>query len=328
MFELKLPRVKLCQLPTNLEFARNLSEKLGNVNIYFKRDDNTGLTIGGNKGRKLEFLLADAINKGADVVITTGGVQSNHSRMTCGACRKLGLDIILVLKGKEPSVFQGNILLEKLMNADIRFVDVPSYKEIDIYVEGLMDELRAKGKKPYYIPVGGSVGLGACGYADGTLELFMQADKENLKIDYIVSAIGSGGTSAGIEVGNLIAKKDCTIVGISVDAEKAVFKQDIARIANDCATLLKTDIKLSPEDIIVFDDYIGEAGYGKPSHLGIEAIKLVAETEGIILDPVYSGKAMAGLIDLAKKGYFKKGANVVFIHTGGTPALYDMLVNY
>ena len=156
----------------------------------------------------------------------------------------------------------------------------------------------------------------------------MQADKENLKIDYIVSAIGSGGTSAGIEVGNLIAKKDCTIVGISVDAEKAVFKQDIARIANDCATLLKTDIKLSPEDIIVFDDYIGEAGYGKPSRLGIEAIKLVAETEGIILDPVYSGKAMAGLIDLAKKGYFKKGANVVFIHTGGTPALYDMLVNY
>lgn len=325
MMDLSLPRIKLCQLPTNLEPASNLSEKLGNVNIYIKRDDNTGLAIGGNKGRKLEFLLADAVKNGADVVITTGSVQSNHTRMTCAACKKLSLDVILVLKGKKPSSFQGNLLLEKLMNADIRFVDALSYDDINTTVNYIMSELKAEGKQPYFIPVGGSVGLGACGYVDGALELFEQADKQNLRIDYIVNAVGSGGTSAGLEVGVRIAKKASKIVGISVDAEKSVFKQDIARIAQDCAALLKANIEILPEDIIVFDEYIGEDGYGKPSRQGIDAIKLVAETEGIILDPVYSGKAMAGLIDLAKKGYFEKESNIVFMHTGGTPALFDML---
>ncbi|NLU10564.1 MAG: D-cysteine desulfhydrase family protein [Tepidanaerobacter acetatoxydans] len=327
MISLNMPRIKLCQLPTDLEPASNLSEKLENVTIYFKRDDNTGLAMGGNKGRKLEFLLADAIKKEADVIITTGSIQSNHTRMTCAACRKLGLDVILVLKGKKPLSFQGNLLLEKLMNADIRFVDALSYDDIGITVNYIMSELKAEGKKPYFIPVGGSVGLGACGYVDCALELFNQADKQNLRIDYIVNAVGSGGTSAGLEVGVRLAKKNSKIVGISVDAEKTVFKQDISRIAQDCASLLEADLKILPEDITVFDEYIGEDGYGKPSRQGIEAIKLVAETEGIILDPVYSGKAMAGLIDLVKKGFFEKGSNIVFIHTGGTPALFDMLVN-
>lgn len=327
MISLNMPRIKLCQLPTDLESASNLSEKLENVTVYFKRDDNTGLAMGGNKGRKLEFLLADAIKKEADVIITTGSIQSNHTRMTCAACRKLGLDVILVLKGKKPLSFQGNLLLEKLMNADIRFVDALSYDDIGITVNYIMSELKAEGKKPYFIPVGGSVGLGACGYVDCALELFNQADKQNLRIDYIVNAVGSGGTSAGLEVGVRLAKKNSKIVGISVDAEKTVFKQDISRIAQDCASLLEADLKILPEDITVFDEYIGEDGYGKPSRQGIEAIKLVAETEGIILDPVYSGKAMAGLIDLVKKGFFEKGSNIVFIHTGGTPALFDMLVN-
>ena len=327
MINLKLPRIKLCQLPTDLEPASILSEKLGNVNIYFKRDDNTGLAMGGNKGRKLEFLLADAVKNGSDVIITTGSIQSNHARMTCAACKKLGIDVILVLKGKKPSSFQGNLLLEKLMNADIRFVDALNYADINITVNYIMGELKAEGKKPYFIPVGGSVGLGACGYVDGALELFQQADKQALRIDYIVNAVGSGGTSAGFEVGVRLAKKNSRIVGISVDAEKSVFKQDIARIAQDCASLLKVDLNILPEDVIVFDKYIGEEGYGKPSRQGIEAIKLVAETEGIILDPVYSGKAMAGLIDLVKKGYFKDGSNIVFLHTGGTPALFDMLVD-
>jgi D-cysteine desulfhydrase family pyridoxal phosphate-dependent enzyme len=323
---LKLPRIKLCQLPTGLEPAPNLSKKLG-INIYFKRDDNTGLAIGGNKGRKLEFLLADAVEKGADVIITTGGVQSNHTRMTCAACRKLGLEVILILKGKRPATFQGNLLLERLMDADIRFIDVPSYDEINSAVDELIDKLKSEDKRPYYIPVGGSVGLGACGYVDGAFELFKQADMQDMDIDYIVNAVGSGGTSAGLEVGVRLAKKDSKIIGISVDEEKSVFKQDIARIAQDCADILKIDLSILPQDIIVFDDYIGEHGYGKPSRKGIEAIKLVAQTEGIILDPVYSGKAMAGLIDLVKKGYFEEGSNIVFMHTGGTPALFDMLVD-
>lgn len=326
MTGLNLPRVKLCQLPTDLDPASNLSKKLGDVNIYFKRDDNTGLAIGGNKGRKLEFLLANALKKEADVIITTGSIQSNHTRMTCAACRKLGLDVILMLKGKKPAQFQGNLLLEKLMNADMRFFDVSSYNEIGAEADRLMEELRAKGKNPYFIPVGGSIGLGACGYVDCALELFSQADSQNLRIDYIVNAVGSGGTSAGLEVGVRLAKRDAKVVGISVDSEKSVFKQDISRIAQDSISLLGADLEILPDDITVFDEYIGESGYGKPSRQGVEAIKFTAETEGIILDPVYSGKAMAGLIDLVKKGFFKKGSNIIFIHTGGTPALFDMLV--
>ncbi|MCG0276693.1 MAG: D-cysteine desulfhydrase family protein [Thermosediminibacteraceae bacterium] len=319
-----LPRFCFTPNATPLEFAPMLSKKLG-IKLYIKRDDKTGLVTGGNKSRKLEFLMADAVNKNADVVLTTGSLQSNHAMLTCAAANKLGLKSVLVLKGKEPTQFQGNLLLERLLGAEIHFVDAKEYGEVYKLMEEMMADLRGKGKNPYFIPVGGSTPLGAVGYVAAAEELFKQADEMGLKVDYIVNAVGSGGTSAGLEVGVRLFERAARVVGISVDSEKQVFQEQIAEIAKECAKLIGKPISIEPEDVIVFDEYIGEAGYGKPSKAGNSAIELVASCEGIILDPVYSGKAMAGLIDLARQGYFHPGSTVVFFHTGGIPAIFDLL---
>ncbi|TYP49229.1 1-aminocyclopropane-1-carboxylate deaminase/D-cysteine desulfhydrase [Thermosediminibacter litoriperuensis] len=319
-----LPRFCFTEHATPLEYAPRLSEKLG-IKLYIKRDDKTGLVTGGNKVRKLEFLMADAVKKGADVVLTTGSLQSNHAMLTCAAANKLGLEPVLVLKGKEPARLQGNLLLEKLLGVRVHFVDAEEYREVYDFMEEMMADLQAKGRNPYFIPVGGSTPLGAVGYVAAAEELFQQAGEMGLNVDYIVNAVGSGGTSAGLEVGVRLFNKSTRVVGISVDAEKSVFQQEIARIAAGCASLIAKSLDIKPEDVIVIDEYIGEAGYGKPSRAGNSAIELVAACEGIILDPVYSGKAMGGLIDLARQGYFNPGSTVVFFHTGGIPAIFDLL---
>lgn len=324
MFE-NYPKANLAFLPTPLEKIERFSSEVGDINIYMKRDDNTGLAMGGNKARKLEFLMGDAKSKGADTVLTTGGPQSNHARMTAAAARRLGMEPILVLKGREPAVRQGNLLLDDLLGADVRFVDTKDYGEIHGKMGEIASQLESRGRKPYIIPLGGSTPLGALGYVEAFLEIMNQADEMGIKVDYIVNAVGSGGTHAGLLVGAYLSGKDVEIVGISVDAEKGVFQNDIARIATECSRLLNNDREFKPEDIIVFDEYVGE-GYGIVNNETVEAITLMARTEGIILGPVYTGKAMSGLIDLIKKGYFKQGSNVVFIHTGGTPALFDKLV--
>lgn len=323
----KFKRVKLASLPTELEEANRFSGSVrSDLNIYIKRDDNTGLALGGNKARKLEYLMADALEKGADVVLTTGGPQSNHARMTAAAAAKLGIKAVLVLRGKNSSPHQGNLLLDDLLGAELIFVDTDDYEDVYREMDRISDELAREGKTPYIIPVGGSTPLGALGYVNAFEEMIAQAEKEGIKVDYVVNAVGSGGTHAGLLVGSKLFHYDVEVIGISSREEREYFAKEISRIAGECSRLLGKDYEFPPEEIVVFDEYTGP-GYGIPEERTLSAIKLLARTEGIILDPVYTGKAMAGLIDLARKNYFKPNSTVVFFHTGGAPANFEILVN-
>jgi L-cysteate sulfo-lyase len=317
----KLPRVRLARLPTPLEEMPRLSDVLGGPKLWIKRDDLTGIAFGGNKERKTEFVMADAIQKGADVIITTGAPQSNHARVTAAAARKLGLKVLLLLRGKEPEEYDGNLLLDNLLGADIRFVQVDRQQTLQA-MEKVAEELKREGHKPYIVPTGASYPTGAVGYVNAMLELITQAEAVNLKIDYIVHASGSGGTQAGLVLANKVLNSKIKILGVCVAPDTAPWlTEKIVSIAKSMATLLDLRKTVTLEDVVLLGDYAGEA-YGVLTSEAVEAIRLVAQTEGILLDPVYTSKAMAGLIDLVRRGRFQKDDNVVFIHTGGTPALF------
>lgn len=318
------PKVSLGCFPTPFYKMENLSTKL-DMSIYVKRDDLSGLAAGGNKIRKLEYVLADALDQKCDTVITTGQAQSNHAMLTAVASRKVGLEPILVLKKRGVTGIKGNMLLNKIVDADVRFVDSDHYEDVYQEMDCLAEELTQKGQKPYLIPVGASVPLGCLGYVAGAIELFSQADQMGIKIDHIVCASGSGGTQAGLIVGTKIRNKDTKIIGILTSPEQD-FDELVYSLALDTCTLLETDLKLSKEDIIL-KEYIGP-GYGLPSAEGTSAIKLVAGTEGFLLDPVYTGKAFGGLLSLIREGYFKRYETIVFIHTGGLPALFAVEADY
>ena len=298
----------------------NLSKVLGGPSLFVKRDDMTDLAFGGNKARKLEFLFADAKNKGADVLIATGAVQSNCACMVASAARRLGMKPVLVLVGKEPDVYDGNLLLDKLLSAEIKFVDDygPTVQDT---LNSLADEFREKGHKPYIIPVGASTPLTVPGYALAMEELVNQFNQIGENLDSIVCACGTGGTQAGLILGAKLLDVTAKILGVNVFASKADASKQIAQLVNSSAELLDVDLSVAAEEVTVFDEYIKE-GYGVLNNAVTEAIKFVAETEGIFLDPVYTGKAMVALIDLINKGYFKEDDNVVFFHTGGLPALF------
>ena len=296
-----------------------LSKVLGGPSLFVKRDDMTDLAFGGNKARKLEFLFADAKNKGADVVISTGAVQSNCACMVAAAARRLGMKPVLVLVGKEPDVYDGNLLLDKLLSAEIHFLEDYGPHGED-FMNRLADEFRKKGHKPYVIPAGASIPSTVPGYALAMEELVNQFREIGETIDYVVCACGTGGTQAGLLFGVKLLDVTAKILGASVFACKVDAYRTIAQLVNGSAELLDVDLSVTAEEVAVFDEYIKE-GYGVLNKEVTEAIKLVAETEGIFLDPVYTGKAMVMLIDLIKKGYFKKDDNVVFFHTGGLPAL-------
>jgi len=315
----KLPRVKLVNLPTPLEEMPRLTKLLNSPRLWIKRDDCTGLAFGGNKERKTEFVMADALNKKADVVITTGGIQSNHVRATAAAARKLGLKPVLVLRGEEPKSYDGNLLLDYLLGAELRFVSV-DWHEIDPVLLDIAKELQKEGHVPYVIPSGASYSVGAVAYVNAMLELLTQARDANLKIDYIVHAAGSGGTQAGLILANKALKSRIRVLGICVEPEGDWLAKKTVEIANEDAKLLDFRVTVKPSDVALIEDYTGK--YGVLTSEILEAIKLVAQTEGILLDPVYTGKAMAGLIDMIKKKRFKKDENVVFIHTGGSPVLF------
>lgn len=331
----KFRRVNLAHLPTPLESMRVLSYELKGPTLYIKRDDQTGLAFGGNKARKLEFIIADAFMKKTDVIITWAGVQSNWCRQTAAAARMFRIKPILVLfKGPEfPSAYDGNLLLDFIINADIRVIESEAGKiieeeEVAAIINNIAEDERQKGNNPYVVPVGGSrVGgsmiepLGSISYTKAFLEIYKEAKKRKIKIDYIVLATGSGGTQAGLVVGAKALGTDIKIIGISVSREKGAVQEYVSEIANDTSKALGLRMTISPEEVLVFDDYIGD-GYGILNQETADAIRLIGETEGIILDPVYTGKAMAGLVDLIKRGYLTKGDVVVFIHTGGTPALF------
>ena len=331
----KFRRVSLAHLPTPFERMRILSYEMKGPTLYIKRDDQTGLAFGGNKARKLEFIIADAFLKKADVIITWAGVQSNWCRQTAAAARMFRIKPILILfKGPDtPASYDGNLLLDFVLDADIRVIEAEERKiieeeEVAEIINRVAEEEREKGHNPYIAPVGGSlVGgsmtepLGAISYTKAFLEIYQEAKKRKVKIDYIILATGSGSTQAGLVVGAKALGTDTKIIGISVSRDKSPMQQYVSTIANDTSRALGLNMTVSPEEVIVFDDYIGEE-YGILNQETADAIRLVAETEGIILDPVYTGKAMAGLIDLTRKGYFTKGDVVVFLHTGGTPALF------
>jgi len=318
--QIRARKLSFAGFPTPLQKMPRLSRVLGGPRLFVKRDDVTDLAFGGNKARKLEFLFADAKNKGADLVISMGAVQSNCACMVAVAARRLGMKPVLVLVGKEPDVYDGNLLLDKLLSAEIKFVEGYG-PHVEDLMNSLAEEFRTKGHKPYIIPVGASVPLTVSGYALAMEELVNQFREIEETIDYVVCACGTGGTQAGLIFGAKLLDVTAKILGASVFASRADASKTIAQLVNGSAELLDVDLSIVPEEVSVFDEYIKE-GYGVLNNEVTEALKLVAETEGIFLDPVYTGKAMVALIDLIKKGYFKKDDNVVFFHTGGLPALF------
>ncbi|MGC1123128.1 MAG: D-cysteine desulfhydrase family protein [Candidatus Methanofastidiosia archaeon] len=320
-----VPRILLGRLPTPLEKMGNLSRVLTIPELYMKRDDLTGIGYGGNKIRKLEYLLADALSKKADTVITTGGVQSNFTRAATACCVKLGLKTILVLIGDEPEEYRGNLLLEKLMGAEIHFVSADSMDEgarkADALMETLAENLKAEGHTSYIMPVGGSTPVGITGFVRGFLELTEQMDALDISPQYIIVATGSGGTQAGLLVGKILKEVTTRIVGIRVGKMFEPFSEMILGKARETAQVLGVNKSIGEKDVVCYSDFIGE-GYDIPTREANEAIRLVARTEAVFLDPVYTGKAMAGLLGLVERGEISRDDTIVFWHTGGDPALF------
>ncbi len=310
------PRIPLAVLPTPIQKLENISRILG-TNVYIKRDDMTGIGLGGNKVRKLEFLLADAKNKGAEIVFTTGGAQSNHAMLTAACCKKLGLTPILILKKRGVTDRKGNILLEYLMNTDVRFLDTSD--SADVYRE--MDRVGQESGKIYYkIPTGGSNALGALGYVNCVKEISEQTD---IKFDYICCAEGSGGTHAGVAMGAKLFMPDTKVIGMMVDTDP--FEEITTNIMKGLAELLELDFVPTVDDVHLVD-VCGE-GYAIASPEGNAAIRMMAENEGLFLDPVYTGKAFGGLIKMAREGKFGPDDNILYLYSGGAGGLFAIDVN-
>lgn len=319
--KLDLPRLRLAQVPTPLQPAPRLAAALGCAALLFKRDDLTGLGLGGNKARKLELLLAEALQQQADVIITTGGPQSNHARITAAAARALGLDCVLVLSGPPDAPVQGNLLLDHLLGATVRLAGtVPGAAEQAI--EELAADLRRAGRRPYIIPVGGSTPLGAAAYALAVLEMLEQMAAQGIRATRVYCALGSGGTMAGLVAGAALFGGAFEIAGISVSRPPAQIATTVAQLATETAALLGRPRTFTPDELTIDGDYIGP-GYGQLTAEAIEAIRLVAREEGILLDPVYTAKAMAGLIGHLRRGRLRGDEPVIFLHSGGTPALFS-----
>jgi D-cysteine desulfhydrase len=315
-----LPRYPLATLPTPLDELPRLSRELG-VRVLIKRDDLTGFALGGNKARKLEFLLADALAKGADVLVTGGGPQSNHVRMTAAAARKVGMDARALFFGKPPEAVSGNLLLDELLGVEYSYANTDDKNATDRLLEQVAEDLRARGRKPYLIPVGGSTALGCASYILAVKELLEQLAALHAAPDYIFITTGSCGTHAGILAGLKYYGAHIPVVGISVSRPQSECLQRIPALVQKTADLLNYPLPLSPSDLSVSENYIG-AGYAIITPAAREAIRTVARLEGIFLDQVYTGKTMAGMIDLIQRGEIARGATVVFWHTGGIPGLF------
>jgi D-cysteine desulfhydrase len=323
----RFPRRRYADGPTPLQPMARLSKLLDGPNLYIKRDDQLGFAAGGNKVRKLEFVMADALEKGADFIITCGAVQSNHCRLTLAAAVREGLKCGLVLEERVPGSYQpqasGNNFLYRLMGVD-RVRVVPGGSDMMGAMNAMADQVRPEGGRPYLIPGGASTPLGALGYAACAQEILSQAFDIGLRIDRVVCASGSAGTHAGLLTGFWGTRSGIPVVGMNVSRTKAQQEELVFKLARETAALSGIDGEPPRDAVECFGDYVGP-GYSLPTPGMVEAVKLLARTEAVLLDPVYTGKAMAGLIDQVRKGFFKKGENVVFVHTGGSPALYAYL---
>ena len=316
-----LPRFLLAQLPTPIERLERLSRELAGPELLIKRDDQTGLALGGNKTRKLEFLVGQALEQGADTLVTAGAAQSNHCRQTAAAAAKAGLKCELILSGKKPELPNGNLLLDELLGAKCHWIE---RSEFPAKLRGLPEQLRAQGRKPYVIGVGGSNGVGATGYVLAMMELAEQLRATQHRVDHIMFASSSGGTQAGMVLGARVAGVGGQLHGVSIDKddrERGTYEEEVAEIANECVQYIGSDMRSAKQHIKVIYGYTG-GGYGIVSNLEREAIRLMAQSEGIILDPVYTGRAFGALVDLIHQGVFKRGETVLFWHTGGAPALF------
>ena len=317
------PRVPLGHLPTPLHRLDRLSEALGGPEIWIKRDDATGLALGGNKTRKLEFLVADAREQGCDTLVTVGKAQSNHARQTAAAAAVAGMGCLLLLEELPVEMgagyaATGNVLLDRLLDATIELV--PTGANTPDAIEARVTELAESGARPYLIPAGGSNAIGALGYVDAMVELADQAVAADLDLDRVVLGTGSGGTQAGLLLGADALGLDVEILGVSVAADEPMQIARVADVAEPCAELLgRTSVDV---DRIVVDDRFVGPGYAQPDDRTIESLRLFATLEGIVLDPVYTGKAAAGLIDGCRSGRFGADERIVFLHTGGQPAVF------
>lgn len=326
MNEIRYHRRTYTKGPTQILKLERLSEALGGPSIWIKRDDLLGLTAGGNKTRKLEYLVADAIRQGADTLITCGAVQSNHCRLTLAAAVREGLRCQLVLSRPEAGEYDplasGNHLLFHLMGVE-KIELVPGDADMQVAMENLAQVAEKEGRKPYIIPLGGSNQIGSLGYMACADEIEQQAMADGTPFDYVVTGTGSGGTQAGLVAGFLARQSNTKVIGINVSGTQAGKEAQVRDLLHRTGALTGLQGKI-PDDAVRCDDQYVGAGYAIPTEEMVEAVKLVARTEGILLDPVYTGKAMAGLIGKVRKGEFTREDRVLFLHTGGTPALYTV----
>lgn len=320
----RFPRVKLCTAPTALELLPRLTAALGGPEIWMKRDDLTGMGLGGNKVRKLEFLAGEAQALGANHLVTQGAVQSNHVRQTAAVAAKLGMKCTAVLEQRietnDPAYLaNGNVLLDHILGIAIEYR--PGGTDMQGAIEEVGTRLRAEGDTPYLIPGGGSNAVGALGYANVAFELVAQANEIGLVIDRLVHATGSAGTQAGLVAGLHAMSSPMRVLGIGVRNPREKQEANVLALARATAVYMGIEREVPASAVEANCDYVG-AGYGRPTPGMVEAVQIVARTEGIFLDPVYSGKGMAGLIDLVRNGTFTKGQKVVFLHTGGATGLF------
>lgn len=305
--------VRFAHLPTPVEPMQRLTKALGGPELWIKRDDQTGLALGGNKTRKLEYALGDALAHGAQTLVTVGAIQSNHVRQTAAVAARFGLSCIAVLSGGQPEAPEGNMLLDLLMGAEVVLTERSRRDET---LQAVFDRAQSEGRKPYLIPVGASNGVGALGYVDALDELAGQ-----LQPDWIVFCSSSGGTQAGLALGAKRRAWPGKILGVSNDSPAEALRFRVVQIANEAAALQEMPDRLTPEDVDVCGSFLG-VGYGVMIEEDHEAIRLFARLEGLLLDPVYTGRGAAGLIGLVRKGFFHSDEQVLFWHTGGTPALF------
>jgi L-cysteate sulfo-lyase len=329
----EIPKVNLGHFPTPLQELPNLSRALNGPRIFVKRDDLTGLGFGGNKTRKLEYLLAEAVKNKADYLVTGASFQSNWCSQVAAAGRKLGMKVFLVKKGRtsgyDPEDYDGNHFLQFLMGAEINVVELMSeekgyfVKALDKKIElEVMKKLKESGHRPYQLILGGSTPLGDFGYVNATFELISQSKERGIDIDYIVHATGSGGTQSGLVIGTKMFNTGIKVIGSGTGSRsKEEVIKDVSEMIDESLKFLKLDLKITKDDIIVYDQY-GGGGYEFLSPQKVEAIRIVAETEGLFIDPVYTASSMSCLIDLCRKRFFKPSDVVVFLHTGGIAALF------
>lgn len=318
----RFPRVSLARLPTPIEPLPRLSAHMGGPRLFVKRDDLTGLGLGGNKLRKLEFLLGEALAQSADTVLTVGALQSNHARQTAAACARLGLDCELVLRrgshASEAYLNSGNMLLDRLFGARLHLLQAQESREERM--EARAEDLRAAGRRPYCMPVGGSCGLGDLGYVACAEEIISQSEQMNVRFGAVVVATGSGGTQGGLVAGMRLLE-GAPVIGMAVEGTRAEQEALAAAQAMETLHLLGRDAADLDSSVAVMDDFVG-SGYAKPTDSMREALSLAARFEGLVLDPVYTGKAFAGFIALARSGRFKNDQSLLFVHTGGVPGLF------